>query len=221
MSLEKSNVRQQRKVGLFVDWNSQVRAVPPSISSDPIERNRFAIKAVGKLVARELCRLDSSTFFRVRVRLYHGWTSGVTFTENRKAVARIPEYMTPDDIFPSARVVCLSELEFGDRLIDALPERESAGLGIHLPNTLRRQDGRSPPREKMVDTALGADLLSWARSEPTSLAIVLASDDDLVPPVFVAEAWMRPYGGAVKLVQPASVRPNRFLRLEGLSFEHA
>jgi hypothetical protein len=89
-------------------------------------------------------------------------------------------------------------------------------MAIHLPNTLRRQGGDNIPSEKMVDGAIAADLLSWARTDPTTLALVLSSDDDIVPAVFVAEAWMAPLGGSVRILRPAARGDSRFLNLEGL-----
>jgi len=174
---------------------------------------------VGKIVAKRLCNLDQKSVFRVQTRLYHGWTSGVTQTENRRAFASVPEFSNPDEIFPSARVLALSDVEFGDRLIDALAVRRNKGLQIHLPNTYRRQRGDTGPAEKMVDTALASDLLSWARSDPNSIALVFSGDDDAVPPVFVAEAWMKPFGGAVYLIRPEARGDSRFLSLEGLILE--
>ncbi|MCP3417608.1 hypothetical protein NLM16_26235 [Bradyrhizobium brasilense] len=213
------NSVQFRRVGLFVDWNSQLREAPFELIDEPIEKCRFALRRVGKLATQELCRLDSTSVFRVQMRLYHGWTAGVTQTANRRAFARVSEYSNPDDIFPSARVLALSDIEFGDRLIDALPARQNPGLQIHLPNTYRRQRGDADPVEKMVDTALATDLLSWARNDPSSIALVLSSDDDAIPPIFVAEAWMKPFGGMVYLVQTAPRGESRYLSLEGILLE--
>jgi uncharacterized LabA/DUF88 family protein len=181
-----------------------------------VERCGYALRAVGKEITKLLCQIDSKCVFRVRVRLYHGWTSGITQTENRRAIQFLPEFDAPDEIFPSTRVIALSDIEFGDRLIDACVERESGGLRIHLPNTRRRRHGSQKYEEKMVDTALAVDVLSWARAEPNSLAFVVSSDDDLIPPVFVAEAWMKPYGGIVRLVRSRSRGESRYLTLEGL-----
>lgn len=205
-----------RLVGLFVDWNTQIRAAPAEFDNDPVQRCRFALLRVGKLAAKHLCNTYPDVAFRVRLRLYHGWTTGTMQTANRRAFATVPEAMRPDDIYPSGRVLAASEIEFGDRLIDALPLREQPGTRIHLPNTLRQQRGNKPPTEKMVDTALAADLLSWARSEPESIALVFSGDDDMVPPVFTAEAWMSPFGGAVNLFRPAGRGDSRYLALEGL-----
>ena len=72
--------------------------------------------------------------------------------------------------------------------------------------------------EKMVDTALATDLLDWARSDPAEWALVLADDDDFVPPVFSAEAWIRPHGGRVILVRSQRMSKTH-LKLDGLLME--
>lgn len=207
------------RVGLFVDWNSQIRRVPSSSSLDATTKGGIALRSVGKAVARTLCTWNKTSTFRVRTRLYHGWTAGFTQTENRRALVALPEFEQPDDIFPSARVLALGDLEFGDRLIDCLPLRLNAGLGIHLPGTLRRRSGDRPAEEKMVDTALASDLLSWARVEPDSVAIVVTEDDDLVPPVFVAEAWMTPHGGSVKMMRLSGRTETKGINMQGLDFQ--
>lgn len=184
--------------------------------NDEKAKCELSLRRIGKEVTRILHGISSSAIYRVRVRLYHGWTSGTTQTLNRRVFARIPQSLDPDAIFPSTRVLAQTDIEFGDRLIDALPDRESKGLRIHLPNTLRQQRRGMPPAEKMVDTALSADLLSWARMEPDSIALVFSSDDDLIPPVFVAEAWMRPFGGVVLVRRSAARGDSRYLELKGL-----
>jgi uncharacterized LabA/DUF88 family protein len=207
-----------RNVGLFVDWNTQLRQAPKEFENNPSEKSSHALKSVGKLVAKVLCALDDTTLFRVRSRFYHGWTTGITQTVNRRALSLLPELLTPDDLFPSVRILAQSDVEFGDRLIDALPNRLVKGAQVHLPNTFRKY-GESP-EEKMVDTALAVDLLSWARQEPNSIALVFSSDDDIVPPVFVAEAWMKPMGGQVILVRARQRGESRFLILEGLLHDY-
>lgn len=207
---------QFRRVGLFVDWNTQIREAPHDLLNQPVEQCRFALKRVGKLVTKQLCKMDDTSVFRVQVRLYHGWTAGVTQTVNRRAFQALSEFSDPDELFPSTRVLSLPDVQFGDRLIDALPERQNKRLQIHLPNTYRRQRGDEGPTEKMVDTALASDLLSWAKAEPSSIALVISNDDDIVPPIFVAEAWMKPYGGCIQLMRSAARGESRYLSLDGL-----
>lgn len=206
-----------RKFGLFVDWNTQILEAPIEFESDPVLKCRYALLRVGKLATKYLRDSFPGDVFRVRLRLYHGWTAGTTQTPNRRAFSMVPEYLQPDDIYPSSRVLSSSDIEFGDRLLEALPIREQVGSRIHLPNTLRRQNADREPTEKMVDTALATDLLSWARSDPDSIAIVFSGDDDLVPPVFTAEAWMAPYGGTVRLHRPIGRGNSRYLSLGGLT----
>jgi hypothetical protein len=205
-----------RNVGLFVDWNAQLLEAPPELKTDPVARARYALSRVGKRVTRMLCSIDEVTVFRIAVRLYHGWTAGVTPTPNRHAILTLPEFYDPESLFPSTRVLAPAAIEFGDRLIDGERKRLVTHLQIHLPNTLRRVPRADLQMEKMVDGAIGADLLSWARSEPNSLALVISSDDDIVPPIFVAEAWMQPMGGGARLLRPAARRDSRFLNLEGI-----
>ena len=66
----------------------------------------------------------------------------------------------------------------------------------------------------MVDTALAADLLHWARNDAGDWALILAEDDDFIPPVFTAESWIKPFGGQVFIVRKRLSGP--FLRLDGL-----
>ena len=65
-----------------------------------------------------------------------------------------------------------------------------------------------------MDTALAADLLAWARLYPSEWAVVLAEDDDVVPPLFTAEAWIKPHGGRALLVRRRSA--SQYLKLDGL-----
>lgn len=205
-----------RSVGIFVDWQSRLLLAPRELDDDPPERARFALRQLGRAVTRWLCALDDKSIFRVRLRLYHGWTAGTTPTVNRQAIFRLAEFYDPESLFSSRRILCPGPIEFGDRLMDGRNTRLVTHLRLHLPNTLRRQRGDADPTEKMVDGAIGADLLSWARSDPASLALVLSSDDDIIPPVFVAETWMGPMGGQVFILRPRARGDSRYLNLEGL-----
>ena len=66
----------------------------------------------------------------------------------------------------------------------------------------------------MVDTALAADLLHWARNDAGDWALILAEDDDFIPPVFTAESWIRPFGGRLFIVRKRL--SGRFVQLDGL-----
>jgi hypothetical protein len=154
--------------------------------------------------------------FRVDLRLYSGWTKGFTRSDYYKAVNTLSEAFDLDALFPSSRIAVTPHLGFGDRLLDAMESRLNLGLGVHLPNTLRQQEGGGPWNEKMVDTALASDLLSWLREDFDSWAVVVSNDDDLIPPVFVAEGWLQHSSGRVLLLRTQSRPGDRFLRLDGL-----
>ena len=165
-------------------------------------------------IINRVLRLEApDTRFSVVLRLYHGWHKGWEPTDNLRAIAGVraadvfAENASPDIVFSQG-------VGYGHTLLSALPERSHRRTGFHLPNTLRDQEGSSPT-EKMVDTALAADLLAWARSDPDGWALVLSDDDDVVPPVLTAESWMRPHGGRVLIVS-AQRRRRDFLKLEGL-----
>ena len=66
----------------------------------------------------------------------------------------------------------------------------------------------------MVDTALATDLLAWARAQFQEWALVLAEDDDLIPPLYTAEAWVKQRGGRALLVRRRG--PNQYVKLDGI-----
>ena len=149
------------------------------------------------------------------MRLYHGWHKGWEPTENFRAMISTVSETDFSVLTQTPNVVCSSDVQYGHTLLSAFPERTHHRPPIHLPNTLRRRARNARPTEKMVDTALAADLLEWARRESDEWALVLSEDDDVVPPLFTAEAWIRPHGGRAFIVR-ASPRPDAFLKLDGL-----
>lgn len=204
------------RTGVFVDWNSQLRAVSAGPDSDPVETARQALRRVGSSVSKILVAEAPSDRFRVDLRVYSGWTKGFTRSDYFKAITSLTEAFDLDILFPSSKIAVTPNLGFGDRLLDGLDRRLSRGLGVHLPNTLRQQEGSGRWNEKMVDTALACDLLSWLRQDFDSWAVVVSNDDDLVPPVFVAEGWLQQSNGRVLLLRTHNRASDRFLRLDGL-----
>ncbi|TIQ32013.1 MAG: NYN domain-containing protein [Mesorhizobium sp.] len=111
------------------------------------------------------------------------------------------------------------QVGFSETLLNALPHRLVKQSGrsmpkIHLPDTFRRPLNDNTPREKMVDTSLACDVLTHARSDSRDWRLVLAEDDDLVPALFVAEAWSKNHGGRTILIRKR--KENRCLSLDGL-----
>ena len=182
---------------------------------EPRAKADRTLKNVVRIIDKVLMEREPSRRFRVAFRLYHGWHKGFQATENRRAVAGLVAETDFSNLSRSRNVRFLDEVRYGDELLAALPQRAHARSPIHLPDTWRRQEPTGPRVEKMVDTALAADLLDRARNDPDEWALILSEDDDMVPPVFTAEAWMKPHGGRVVIVR---TRKNKgpFLKLDGL-----
>ena len=181
------------------------------IDAPAIEGARRTLTQTARMVSRALAAEKQR--FHVSLRLYHGWHKGWQPTDGLKAAADAVDTTDFARLFGD-RIAFSPTVQYGHTLLTALPERQHAKPSIHLPNTLRDQPGASQPTEKMVDTALAADLLAWAHQSPSGWALVLAEDDDVVPPLFTAEAWLKPHGGRALLLRkrPAS----QYLKLHGL-----
>jgi len=81
-------------------------------------------------------------------------------------------------------------LEFGDKLLGALDERLCGPrLDHHLPSTFQK-NRNDVWGEKMVDTALVADLLHLALETDQSWLVVVGQDADLVPGILTAEGLL-------------------------------
>ena len=191
-------------VTAFVDWKAQMhntrsnRLQPPECATRTLERTAQNIERV-------LRRKAPAARFSVAMRLYHGWHKGFERTDNLRAITTAAA---------NRNVRFSPRIEYGHTLLSALPGRLHPSHSIHLPNTLRQQSHGEQPEEKMVDTALAADLLHWARNDAGDWALILAEDDDFIPPVFTAESWIRPFGGRLFIVRKRLSGP--FLRLDGL-----
>ena len=201
-------------VTAFVDWNSQIYNSRAD-KHDPVSRAKRTLEKTTNSISRLLLSEDHNSRFDVVLRLYHGWHKGWERTENLLAIMRV----VADPAFPSdysvvRNVIFRQAVQFGHTLLSALPMRQLSGHQIHFANTLRQRNANSGPEEKMVDTALAADLLHWARETPSDWALVLAEDDDVVPPVFTAEAWIHGHGGRMFIVRTRGA--TRYAKLNGI-----
>ena len=170
-----------------------------------------AFEQTARLVRKVLTA--EAAWFRVSFRLYHGWHKGWEATERLKAVIHAVENENIAAL-SSSRVSFSRTVEYGHTLLSALPKRQHQNPPVHLPNTLRQQGKGRSLEEKMVDTALAADLLAWARVQPKEWALVLAEDDDLIPPLYTAEAWVEQHGGRTLLVRRRGA--NQYVKLDGM-----
>lgn len=180
------------EVHALVDWNSQVHAGGKAGEDNgSIDVARHVMRLVCRDITRILRAQSTEAAFRVRLRLYCGWHKGYERTARRNAVYAAKGPSGADDSgfssFGTDPRIVFTDAEFGDRLLFALDRRLHRGTDCHLPGTLL--DVRGIAVEKMVDTALAADLLYLAARERGWL-MVIGEDKDLVPPIFVAEAML-------------------------------
>ncbi len=183
---------------LFIDWDSasRVTTIRPKKDMPLAARLSCTRQAYAELQERIISKLaeiePKSPIKILKTRIYHGWHSGTTPSADKVVWDQLRSQLKA---VSRNRISYLPDIEFGNELI-------CRGGRSPIYDTLRAD--RSNPgasSQKMVDTALVSDLLSFCRSEsssfrrnerPTTLAIVVGDDDDLLPGVFVAEAWGLP-----------------------------
>lgn len=211
--MQASGARAFSRVTAFVDWNAQIHLARVDRKADPLSVARVVFKKTAKRIANCLSLLEPNRRFSVSMRLYHGWHKGYEPTANRKAAQRVISETDFAAISQRANVIFIPEVEFGDCLLAACPERSHSKLAIQLPNTLREQ-GKKTHEEKMVDTALAADVVFSAHQSSSDWILVAAEDDDLVPPLFIAEAMIKAKGARVLLLRSRIM--NNYLKLEDI-----
>lgn len=202
-----------RRVTAFIDWNSQLLLTGIDCKTRPVEAARAAFGRTARRIAGSLSRLEPNGNFRVSLRLYHGWYKGWEPSPNRKAANLVIGESDFTALSDRPNVVFAAEVGFGDCLLSALPRRIHEKVSIHLPNTLRVQTRGKPAEEKMVDTALAADVMVSAYEDPDDWILVAAEDDDLVPPLFAAEAIIEKKGSRVLLLRQRRQSKN-YLKLD-------
>lgn len=173
-------------VTALVDWNSQIHAAPIPPGSDEFQIARRTLNYVCRVISNTLFAHSDIHRFTVTLRLYHGWHRGFEITARRKALVTIAA--GNDALSTRSNVAFRPDVEFGDRLLSAGASRLHARLNVHLADTLRRSlRDNEAFEEKMVDTAIASDMVDLAHSEPQRWLILVGEDDDLIPPLIVAD----------------------------------
>lgn len=198
----------------FVDWNSQLLITGIDWKTKPFDAAKAAFKDSTRRITRCLVRVNPEGRFQVTLRLYHGWHKGYEPTGNLKAIRQVIAETDFAVLSDKQNVVFSGDIGFGDRLIAALPRRMHKRLAIHLPNTLRAR-GDLGYAEKMVDTAMAADIVVQAHQERADWIMLVTEDDDLVPALFAAEAIVDTRL-ARTLVLSKRALGNNFLNLDDL-----
>lgn len=180
--------RRITSVTAFVDWNTQLLAVN-GYRMTPGEAADRALDYVCRKAAAVLNRIPGDSRFDVAMRFYHGWYKGFEPTDHKKALVKASAAADFSSISRSSRVNIRPDIGYGDRLLSAKNERLHQRLGIHLPGTLRERSDRADKlEEKMVDSAIVADVVDSAHREPERWITVFGEDDDLVPAIYTAES---------------------------------
>jgi hypothetical protein len=141
----------------------------------------------------------------------------VTPTAMRRIIPEVVGSALDDAQIAFRNVSFRREVFFGDRLLAGLEDRLVRNAHIHLADTLRQDwanAGRE--REKMVDTAMVADIVAHARSRPGDWRIVLSEDDDVFPALLVAEYWTKNEKNGGTTIVLRRNEPNRHLNTQGL-----
>ncbi len=205
---------QPLRVMALVDWNSQIHAARSGRAPE-VELGKRTLDYVGRTIGRTLDRVRADARFDVTLRLYHGWHKGFEVTARRRAMTTVIADTDFTALSCKRNVSIRDTVQFGDRLNSALNSRIHTRLNCHLPNTLRNELGLGGDvEEKMVDTAIASDIVDIAHREPSNWILVLGEDDDLVPPLFVAEPMVTAHNGNILLVRGRSGEP--FLKLEDI-----
>jgi hypothetical protein len=218
IEIAKVNVLNERPsqlhVTALIDWNSQIFLSKSEKSASPLQTAKLTFDRTTKRIANCLSTFSPQQNFQVSLRLYHGWHKGFEPSINRKAIKQAIAETDFSVLSHKPRVIFAENVGFGDCLLTALPTRLHDHLSIHLPDTLRDR-GAHGVEEKMVDTALAADLIVSAYQYPEEWLLVAAEDDDLIPPIFAAEAILKHKGSRILLMCDRK-RTKKYLKLEGI-----
>lgn len=200
----------------FIDWNSQLRIYGKSCRNDAVAKSELAFRMITRKIATQLTKNFPDQRFNVGLRLYHGWHKGFEPTANKKAILKVIAETDFATLSHRPSLIFSPEVEYGDCLLSALPERMHKRLRIHLPNTLQDKIGEEGFQEKMVDTALASDVVFSAFQDSDEWIIVVSEDDDCIPPLFVAESILKSRNSKALLLSSRK-RANNTLNIDDLS----
>lgn len=123
-------------VTAFVDWNSQMHALPRMRDVEPLSLAERTLSSVSKKICRALKSLNSTERFAVTFRLYHGWLKGFTPTVNRTAIRNVLAKIDFSSLSQYPNILFHENVYYGDNLIIALPHRFIHHANAHLPNSM-------------------------------------------------------------------------------------
>lgn len=187
------------KTVVYVDWDTARRL--DSKRENSIAGIERAFEKLNRAISSSLNCKDAKAHFRVYWRIYHGWHTGKTKTEDRRL---FEQYASSAQSTTIDRVSFSTDFTYsGDDL-----------CGTHrapIYDTLRLNQDSNIYSQKMVDTMLACDLLHLARAKTFTYHIVVANDDDALPAIIMAEAW-----NAKVMLLHSRKSMNKFLNLNGI-----
>ena len=174
----------------FVDWHTAVIASGAALRKRrPDAVARTALAHVERVVSDHLNQDGGGNWYQVRLRLYTGWHSGTTPTDYHRGIVKVlAAYGSVSRPYHQGRVIFRGGrdgVQLGNRMA-CVPGRLARRNNCHLLDTLRSRNGSA--QEKMVDTALAADLLGLAIRKEADRYVVVSDDDDMLPGLLAAEA---------------------------------
>ncbi len=207
----------------FIDWDTarRIRRPPWKLEEESSvgikERANHAADCFLELqirMAAALEKLRKGDAIRMNLtRIYHGWHRGTSESNDRRALELARQKFR---VLTAGTISILPDIAYGNELA-------CGGRRVPIMDTLRkRQSGDD--QQKMVDTALTADILSYARTESRNfrrgepspaLAVVVANDDDLLPGAFAAETWGLP----VLVLRVDRANESKHLRLSEMVYD--
>lgn len=200
LQLEEDFMAQRpQPVHVLIDWNSELRALKKNDRGEQGEIARRVLKLVCRDVGTLLNKLSDGKAMFLHLRAYHGWRRGYEPTLRRIGLEEARRFFSPNDsedrgisAYSQYPKQVVRSLEFGDKLLGGRDAR-LCGNGIsgdhHLPFTLQ-EDATGNLTEKMVDTALVADLIYLASEDDGSWIVVVGQDADLVPGILAADGLL-------------------------------
>ena len=179
------------KVIGFVDWNTAVIASGAFNAGSRHDRIAdMSLRHTEKILGDYLAQSSTRATFRVQLRLYAGWWSGLTPTCYRRGIDGIlAKYASRTRRCTKGNRTVIFQagsdgLQLSDRLA-CVNERLTRKERIHFLDTVRSMNGVR--REKMVDTALITDLIGLVHRKEADRYVVISDDDDMLPGMIYSE----------------------------------
>jgi uncharacterized LabA/DUF88 family protein len=165
------------RAAILVDWHNVLEMLAEPRTG--IQIDNFIKKIMLKVqnrIAELLSSVDGITHFDCTMKVYHGWHSGRTPTEDRLQFDKVisAQKFRCDFGRTIGRIAFRPEINFGDQM----DGDERYGT---LFNTKRAQG------QKMVDTSLACDGITMLVRGTADTVVIVSDDDDFIPAMIGAE----------------------------------